>query len=227
MKRRISKWIGVFGVTLLAASFGAYRWHWRAIPSNLEECHTRLLSEMPKEEIARIKAMTKMTEMIQYHFGAGMWMRNDWGLWAGSPLYWHFWRKGLRHPDDISGYILRSFWCHLHDQSDPDIEAVVAHAKAFYRAHADPPRSVRTSDGARIDFLGGIGKGFSSDDIPEFVHIGRSQKDRTFWAYEWNKGVYAPTGALLKVIQEQYNGSNQMSNHASEVTARKLAEPQR
>ena len=41
-------------------------------------------------------------------------MRNDWGLWGGSPLARYFNRLGVFHPDDISGIILTSFWRHLN-----------------------------------------------------------------------------------------------------------------
>lgn len=31
-------------------------------------------------------------DMIRYHMGLGMWMRNNWGLWGGSRLAKESWR---------------------------------------------------------------------------------------------------------------------------------------
>lgn len=226
MMKRILKWIGIGVVLLLVAAYGTYRWKWRASPATLDACHARLLAEMPKEEIEQIKGMTNMSEMIVYHFGAGMGMRNEWGLWAGSPLYWHLWRKGLRHPDDMSGYILDTLWCRVHSQPYPDLKKKVAYLKAFYRAQADPPESARTPSGHKIDFRQSWGPG-ETNGLPVFVHIGWSPEEGTFWAYEWDKGVYAVTGEMLVCVQKDEFWQTQMSNQASEAIGASAPQPQR
>ncbi len=73
-------------------------------------------------------AVMKGTEddMIQYHFGLGMWMRNNWGLWGGSRLSEYFNGKGIHHPDDMSGIILDSYWRKLHGKPI-DLEGQVKH----------------------------------------------------------------------------------------------------
>ena len=43
------------------------------------------------------------------NFLFGMWIRNDWGLWKNSDLEQFFLRKGVVHPDDMSGIILTSY----------------------------------------------------------------------------------------------------------------------
>lgn len=44
-----------------------------------------------------------------YHFGIGMWMRNNWGLWdKESDLHKWFNSIGIWHADDMSGIILTS-----------------------------------------------------------------------------------------------------------------------
>jgi len=213
MMKRILKWIGIAVLLLLAASYGTYKWKWRAAPETLEACHARLLAEMPKDEIERIKGMTNMSQMIVYHFGGGMRMRNEWGLWAGSPLYWHLWRKGFRHPDDMSGYILDTFWCRLHDKPYPDLKKKIAHLNAFYRAQANPPDSARTPKGEKIEFLQTC-YGEDSNGIPASIHIGRCLKDNSFWLYESNKGVYAATGEMLQCILRDDYWKERMSNQA-------------
>ena len=49
------------------------------------------------------------------HFGLGLWMRNNWGLWKGSRLHYFFKTKGILHPDDMSGIILTSYHRNLND----------------------------------------------------------------------------------------------------------------
>lgn len=48
-----------------------------------------------------------------YHFGLGMWIRNNWGLWGGERLAAWFNDRGITHPDDMSGIILVSYRRHL------------------------------------------------------------------------------------------------------------------
>ena len=47
------------------------------------------------------------------HFGLGMWMRNNWGLWGGSRLSKYFNEMKIFHPDDMSSIILTSYHCYL------------------------------------------------------------------------------------------------------------------
>jgi hypothetical protein len=76
------------------------------IPKGLGECFTELdktLKEIDKKEM---QALTKREDMILYHHGLGMWMRNNWGLWSGSRLQKYFVDKGINHPDEMSSVIL-------------------------------------------------------------------------------------------------------------------------
>ncbi len=52
----------------------------------------------------------------RYHDTLGRWIRNNWGLWEKGPLYNDLHKRGLQHPDDMSGVILTSFWRRLHEQ---------------------------------------------------------------------------------------------------------------
>lgn len=76
------------------------------IPKDLGECFVeldKLLSEIDKKEM---QALPKRDDMIQYHMGLGMWIRNNWGLWGGSRLQKYFTDRGVKHPDNMSGIIL-------------------------------------------------------------------------------------------------------------------------
>ena len=80
------------------------------IPRNLGECFVeldKLLSEIDKKEI---RAVAKRDDMVRYHMGLGLWIRNNWGLWGGSRLQKYFADKGIHHPDDMSGIVLDHYY---------------------------------------------------------------------------------------------------------------------
>jgi hypothetical protein len=83
------------------------------IPRDLDDCFAQLKNILNPDDIRKMKAGTE-AEMIEYHFGLGTWMRNNWGLWGGSRLAKWFNTQGIKHPDDMSGIILDSFWRHLN-----------------------------------------------------------------------------------------------------------------
>ena len=88
------------------------------IPKNLEECFTeldKLLKEVDKKEM---QALSKREEMIRYHHGLGTALRNNWGLWSGSPLLKYFTDKGIRHPDEMSSVILYYYYDWLNGQKE-------------------------------------------------------------------------------------------------------------
>lgn len=88
------------------------------IPKDLGECFIeldKLLSEVDKKEM---KAKAKREDMIEYHFGLGMWLRNNWGLWGGSRLQKYFADKKVDHPDDMSSIILEYYYDWLNGKTE-------------------------------------------------------------------------------------------------------------
>lgn len=79
------------------------------IPENLNKCFDQLNSMLTTKEIEEIKIKTEEDFTANSHFGLGLWIRNNWGLWQGSRLYHFFKIKGISHPDDMSGIILTSY----------------------------------------------------------------------------------------------------------------------
>jgi FAD/FMN-containing dehydrogenase len=67
-------------------------------------------------------------DLIEYHFGLGTWMRNNWGLWSGGSLRNDMEARGIRHPDDMSQEIIESYWLEKHGCKDAPAQ------KAAYRA---------------------------------------------------------------------------------------------
>jgi hypothetical protein len=84
------------------------------IPTNLEECFSELKKKLPLKEQEELKNLSE-NELGQYHFGLGMWLRNNWQLHHASPLHDYFKSMGIEHPDDMSAYIIQQFHHHLND----------------------------------------------------------------------------------------------------------------
>ena len=151
-----------------------------ASPADLEEAHVRLLQKL---DAATVEAMRSGSEadMAMYHFGLGMWMRNNWGLWGESRLRKHFCEMGVKHADDMSSIVLDTFWCKLNDKPFRLPERV-AYFDAYWKCSASPTEK-SPRDGASIAWL------VSEGDCPErMVHYGISDSDGSYWRVEYGAG---------------------------------------
>ena len=100
-------------------------------PKTLEEAETCLGTVW--SEPARQEFLARPYEtLIDYHHGLGRWMRNYWGLWSGGPLAKDMERLGLRHPDDMSMEIIRSYWLKAHGCSDAPAQQA-AYRKLYFQ----------------------------------------------------------------------------------------------
>lgn len=79
------------------------------IPIDLNDCFKQLDSMFSDSIKTKIKTLTEDEFSGKYHFGFGMWMRNNWGLWKGSRLSKYFNSIGVYHPDDMTGIIFDSY----------------------------------------------------------------------------------------------------------------------
>ncbi len=91
------------------------------VPIDLEDCW-RYLDQEWSEETKKL-ALEKSEDdfSVGQHFGLGLWMRNSWGLWAGSRLARYFNENGIEHPDNMSSIIVRTYYQHLRGE-EIDIE---------------------------------------------------------------------------------------------------------
>jgi len=94
------------------------------IPRDLSDCIRQLDSMLSPEDKAYIQSGKSV------HFTLGMWMRNNWGLWAGSRLQTYFTGNGIHHPDDMSGVILDCYVLHLNGEK-------VNYKRMLRKAHRD------------------------------------------------------------------------------------------
>ncbi|MEM6299866.1 MAG: DUF6794 domain-containing protein, partial [Bacteroidota bacterium] len=65
------------------------------IPSNLKECFTSLDTVLSDSFKIELKELSTSDLVVKTHFGLGLWIRNSWGLWAGSKLSEFFNQLGV------------------------------------------------------------------------------------------------------------------------------------
>jgi hypothetical protein len=151
------------------------------IPKNLEEAHQELKKMLPEELVIKIKD-GKEEDMAWHHMGLGLWMRNNWGLWAKSRLCEYFISIGIGHPDDMSSIILESFRYYLRDETYP-LKERISEYQEYWEAMMTPEEG-SPIDGGKIVWLITQSPKDRSSPIGT-VHLGLSITDKTGWRYEY------------------------------------------
>jgi len=84
---------------------------WEGLPATLEETVPALDTMLGDEDRQYLqKCEDAHKAAISLHHSLGQHLRNEWGLWHGSPLAQHMVKvHGIRHPDDMSHEILLNF----------------------------------------------------------------------------------------------------------------------
>lgn len=116
------------------------------VPKDLEDCFRDLSEMLHPKFIEKLKAGED--EAINQHFGLGLWIRNNWGLWAGSRLAVYFREIGIGHPDDMSGIILTSYLRHLNNRPI-ELEAQIKFYQDYWRRVSTPKRRGVTVRGSK------------------------------------------------------------------------------
>lgn len=86
------------------------------IPMDLPDCMRQLDSILTPENKEWILSVEEKDFLARTHLALGMWIRNNWGLWAGSRLATYFDEQGIHHPDDMSGVILRCYYHYIRGE---------------------------------------------------------------------------------------------------------------
>jgi len=104
------------------------------VPRVVGDAFRRLDGELDPADRDTIRAKAP-EDMIDLHFGLGMYVRNEYGLWKGSPLQDFFLAKGVRHPDDMSAVLLDAYRLYLRGEP-VRLDSIIA---------AQPPPPVEAS----------------------------------------------------------------------------------
>ena len=83
-------------------------------PLTIDECMEALSEKLGLERQAEFLRISK-DDLIRYHHGLGLWMRNNWGLWHGSPLRDAMRAMGFAHADDMSQALIEEYWNRLNN----------------------------------------------------------------------------------------------------------------
>jgi len=112
-------------------------------PKNLDEAVLQLEKIHHDTTKQNIIAMTEDQFVGNSHFGVGMWIRNNWGLWRGGELAKYFNSIGIFHPDDMSGIILTSYYRQLKGQ-DRQLEKQVKYYQDYWKASNEHFNKLKT-----------------------------------------------------------------------------------
>ena len=85
------------------------------IPMDLDDCCVQLDQLLSEEDKVYIKGLPKEDVLKHLHFGLGMWIRNNWGLWGGSRLQKYLFDIS-DHPDGMSSIILKYYYDWLNKE---------------------------------------------------------------------------------------------------------------
>lgn len=79
-------------------------------PTTVDEAVRRIIGTLDNESKARVRATSK-DQLIQYHLGWGMGIRNSLGLWRGNDKLLESCGRGKPvHPDECSMVIIEAVW---------------------------------------------------------------------------------------------------------------------
>jgi len=83
------------------------------IPATLEECYKALDKELDFLTRQTIK-YSKVEDLAIYHFGTGLWIRNNWIYPGNDRIDKVFRDAGIYHPDDMSYEIIKGYHYYLN-----------------------------------------------------------------------------------------------------------------
>ena len=170
------------------------------IPKDLDDALNELDKAFDAKEKGKIMAKKDQEDMVEYHMGLGMWLRNNWGLWAGSRLYASLYQLGLSQPDDMSNLIMEEYWRKLHGLP-LDTAQYVKKMQSYWVANAGPMNPKCPWDGSPVEFEVGL---MGREAVPGFkgmIWSGRC-KHGHLWSWFYKKGWYRPEGKVLKEIHD-------------------------
>jgi hypothetical protein len=151
------------------------------IPKDLDDCFLQLKKILKPEELEKMKRGTE-EDMGRYHFGLGMWMRNNWGLWKGGRLATWFNAKGIHHPDDMSGIILDSYWRHLNSKPIELDKQIKYYQDYWKKVRIDEQREkVRVERAAQRIRGMMMGISLAKGDVPTAIIPNRKGKGLQAW----------------------------------------------
>lgn len=176
------------------------------IPADLEESFVELKNMLHPKFVEKYKK-GEITS-VELHMGLGMWMRNNWGLWAGERLAKYFHGLGIFHPDDMSSIILTSFERHLNEKP-LELEKQVQGYKDYWQAMKQPKgdEAIFPECAKGVEIKGQLLYPRKEGEKIRVTHFGYCRTDKKLWVFEREKGWFEPTAEMLKRIKDDNAGN--------------------
>jgi hypothetical protein len=137
------------------------------------------------------------------HMALGLWMRNNWGLWKGSRLSKYFTKKGINHPDDMSGIILYSYH-RKKSGKEIKLEEQIIYYQNYWKVVKKPSKDLFPRGVNGLEFNSGMYYE-SKTNGTGFVHVGTSTKTDDIWIYDYHLGWAKVSEADIKKIEQNVN----------------------
>jgi hypothetical protein len=164
-------------------------------PRTLDEAVTRLRNTLSPETLERFRTSDESV-VHEHHFGLGLSIRNDWGLWAGGPLHDDLTSLGLQHADDMSALLFTCLWRSIHGvpwRVEEEVRLYQAYGRAA--THPDPMSNPQCPTGVVITLsyspdFSPAASGQRDLRLRRQVHLGKCCTDGRLWAYEADRGWF-------------------------------------
>jgi len=160
------------------------------VPQDLEDSLAELQRLLKPQDVQKMRDATE-EDMIEYHFGLGTWLRNNWRLWGRSRLAEWFSARGIHHAEDMSGIILDSFWRRLQGK-DIDLEGQTRRYQAYWaqqKVRVEQERQKAKLAARRVDAML-IGMSLERSNVPSVkLRPGDADDLRARYAARYQDGV--------------------------------------
>ena len=153
-----------------------------SVPKDLSECFVQLNKLLSDSLKVKAKALNEKEFTARMHLSLGTWMRNNWGLWQGSRLSRYFNKKGIYHPEDMSGVILTSYYRHLNGR-DIDFNEQVIYYQNYWKIVKEPTKETFPKGIRKLDFNSGLYYD-SKKNGQGYIHVGTVSKTGEIWIYD-------------------------------------------
>jgi len=97
---------------------------------NLNECF-EYIDNLNMKDLDDFLNLSEKEAIVGTHFGFGMWLRNNLGLWTDNELTKWFNQHNIHHADDMSGIIITSYHRHKNGK-DIKLQEQIDHYVQFW-----------------------------------------------------------------------------------------------
>ena len=156
------------------------------IPKDLHDCFKQIDGFWSDSIKTQAKLQSEAYFSMSAHQGFGQWMRNNWQLWGGSRLSKYFNDKGVDHPDDMSGIILKSYHRYLTGK-DINLNQQIEDSKTWWKENNNPTSDIFPNGEKDLEFNTKLFYRLK-DGKSAIIHIQSNSNTDKVWVYVYHFG---------------------------------------